>query len=88
MAKKKNRKVKAVTYEFPDNLKEMTNASYKDVKKVAEFYNRSNTAHYVDRLDEILDGNYQLSNWEVEQMNALFDKFATKYNSPLAKALK
>lgn len=84
--KKKNRAIS-----FPQNCKgtNVLNASFEDIKKVCRVYQHSETAHYADRLDEIINqSNYVMSNWEVEQLNNMYDKFAAKYNSPLAKAMK
>lgn len=84
--KKKNRFIG-----FPKNCKgtNVSNASFEDIKKVCDIYQRSETSHYVERLDEIINqSGYVMSNWEVEQLNNLLDKFSAKYNSPLAKAMK
>lgn len=70
----------------------VTDISGGDAAALVKSYNlfsRSHTAHSVAHLEEVVNNsNYQLSNWEVEQINDFYKKFAAKYNSPLAKALK
>lgn len=89
MSKKK--KNKHSIFEFPRNCKgtNISGASFEDLKAASDFYHKSDTAHYVERLDEIINQQgYKMSNWEVEQLNSMYEKFSAQYNSPLAKALK
>ena len=89
MSKKKK---KNKNFPFPPNCKggiNVTGATFEDLKAINEIYQRSDTSHYVERLDEVINrGNYKMSNWEVEQLNSFYEKFSAQYNSPLAKALK
>ncbi len=94
MSKKKKKKGKTLNQLlFPSSCKGMgtnvTGATFEEIKAVADIYQRSDTSHYVERLDEIInDQNYKMSVWEVEQLVKFYEKFAAKYTSPLAKALK
>lgn len=91
MARKPARKKKIVTDKMTETLSPVTdvdNADYDSLKKCVDAWYRSRTAHHVDYLVEVIESNYQLSNWEEKQLDDLFEKFAAKYKSPLAEALK
>lgn len=81
------------------NQKEMTDKDIDPSKTVSELsgdemralyraYQNSDVAHTVDHLEVILERSQTLTNWEIERLNKVFQKFTSKFNSPLAKALK
>lgn len=72
-----------------DTSKTIAEMSYADIRNVYESYRRSEIAHVAEHLSHVLDNpKYVLSNWEIDQLQKVFEKFEAKYTSPLAKAMK
>jgi biotin-(acetyl-CoA carboxylase) ligase len=71
--------------QMPEKLAEM---SYDELELAWRAFNDSEIAHAVRQLNYTLNNNSTLSQWEIDQVNKVYEKFSAKYNSPLAKALK
>lgn len=70
---------------MPENMTELT---YEEVRQAWDAFNQSEIAHPINQLNHVLERGAALSQWEIDQVNKVFEKFNAKYNSPLAKALK
>lgn len=70
---------------MPENMSQF---DYSEIRQAVDAYNESHVAHQLNQLDYILNSNMILSQWEIDLANKVLQKFAAKYNSPLAQETK
>jgi len=67
--------------------KTVSDLNYDDLRALSHTFQNSEVTHYAERLNTVLESQ-ELSKWEIDKLEIVFQKFAVKYLSPLSKALK
>jgi hypothetical protein len=66
----------------------MTDKDIAQIRNIVDAFYGSAIANQVCQLNDVIEGSYQLSDWEIKVMDELFEKYFAKYKSPLAEAMK
>lgn len=80
--------IPAGTYKAPDMPKSLEGFPIQDIQEAAIAIQNSRAVYSVGRFNDMVRDNHQLKDWEVKIVEEAYSKFAAKYCSPLAKAMK
>lgn len=89
MLRKLARKFYEMTHKYEKKPFMMTDVDYKTILDFNNQVSYSETAHYLVRLQEVIDNpRTKLEKWEMEQIDQFIKDYTSRFKSPLTKALE